>query len=91
MRGGMTCSLGFTRWRDGLEQAIDDRRDIINILFTCLPSKNCPPRIIAGSLYRLFCLHFFSRAVRSRCTPIRLKKPHAIWPANYAPLPIKNQ
>ena len=91
MRGGMTGSSEFLRLRGGAGHGMDCSRDIINVLFTCQPSKNCPHRIIAGSLYRLFCLHLFSRAVRPRCAPIRLKKPPAIWAAKSALLPVKNQ
>ncbi len=44
MRGGLTLSLRFSRLRGSLEQTMDCSRDIINIVFTCLPTKNCPHR-----------------------------------------------
>jgi len=56
VRGGLSRSSRFYRLWDSLEQTMDCSRDIINIVFTCLPSKNCPHR---------------DRAAGHACTPSR--------------------
>ena len=84
VRGDLTPNYGG-------RQSFICSRDIIIIVSTCLPSKNCPHRVRAATFFLfLFWDSFFFAPLRL-LAPILSKMPPAIWPAKFAPFGANSQ
>jgi hypothetical protein len=75
----MTCSRDFRNGGSRRGQAIQYSRDIIDIVFTCLPSKNCPRRDRAAAFFSspFWDSFFFARLFPLAPTPS--KTPLELW------------
>jgi hypothetical protein len=73
--------LPFARLRGSLDRAIYGSRDIINLVFTCLPDKNCPHRDRAAASSHIFFWYSFSFLSHFLGVLIGLKTLHGHWGA----------
>jgi len=75
----------------GRGQSFICSRDIIIIVSTCLPSKNCPHRVRAATFFLFLSWDSFFFAPLRLLVRILSKMLPAIWPAKFAPLRANSQ